>query len=141
MTGRLDTIQAAVLIEKLRIFDDEIDARNRIAARYSEALADAATPPVVRPDCVSSWAQYTIRVAPERRDDLSATLKAAGIPSAIYYQKPLHVQTAYRHFPVGGNGLPVTDQLSREVISLPMHPYLDEGSQDRVIDAVRSALA
>jgi dTDP-4-amino-4,6-dideoxygalactose transaminase len=141
LTGRLDTIQAAVLIEKLKIFEDEIEARNRVAERYNAALAEVAAVPVMLEDCVSTWAQYTIRVAPERRDDLSATLKAAGIPSAIYYQKPLHVQTAYKHFPVGGNGLPVTDQLSREVISLPMHPYLDEGSQDRVIDAVRSALA
>jgi dTDP-4-amino-4,6-dideoxygalactose transaminase len=141
LTGRLDTIQAAVLIEKLKIFQDEIEARNRIAQRYNHALAEVATVPLVLDDCISTWAQYTIRIAPERRDELSATLKAAGIPSAIYYQKPLHVQTAYKHFPVGGNGLPATDQLSREVISLPMHPYLDEATQDRIVDAVKAALA
>jgi dTDP-4-amino-4,6-dideoxygalactose transaminase len=140
ITGRLDTIQAAVLIEKLRIFEDEIAARNRIARRYDEALADVAVVPRVLDDCVSTWAQYTIKVAPERRDGLSVTLKTLGIPSAIYYQKPLHVQTAYKGYPVGGNGLPVTDQLSREVISLPMHPYLDDATQDRICEAVRDAL-
>ncbi|WP_375461269.1 DegT/DnrJ/EryC1/StrS family aminotransferase [uncultured Enterovirga sp.] len=139
MTGRLDTIQAAVLIEKLRVFEDEIDARNRIARRYSKELAHVATPPFIRPDCVSSWAQYTIRVRPEQREQLAADLKAQGIPTAIYYAKPLHQQSAYRDYPIGGNGLPVSDMLAREVISLPMHPYLDEAVQDRIVEAVRAA--
>jgi dTDP-4-amino-4,6-dideoxygalactose transaminase len=141
MTGRLDTIQAAVLIEKLKIYEDEIAARNVVAQRYNEGLAGVATVPVVLDECISTWAQYTIRVAPERRDELAATLKAAGIPTAIYYPKPLHQQTAYRAFPLGGNGLPVSDRIAGEVISLPMHPYLDEATQGRVIDAVRAALA
>jgi dTDP-4-amino-4,6-dideoxygalactose transaminase len=140
MTGRLDTIQAAVLIEKLKIFEDEIAARNEVARRYNEGLAEVATVPFVLEDCVSTWAQYTIRVAPERRDALAATLKAQGIPTAIYYPRPLHQQTAYKAFPVGGNGLPVSDRIAREVISLPMHPYLDEATQDRIIGAVRAAL-
>jgi dTDP-4-amino-4,6-dideoxygalactose transaminase len=140
MTGRLDTIQAAVLIEKLKIFEDEIAARNEVARRYNEGLAKVATVPFVLEDCVSTWAQYTIRVAPERRDALAATLKAQGIPTAIYYPRPLHQQTAYKAFPVGGNGLPVSDRIAREVISLPMHPYLDEATQDRIIGAVRAAL-
>lgn len=141
MTGRLDTIQAAVLLEKLAIFEDEIAARNVVAKRYNELLADVAVVPVVIEDCVSVWAQYTIRVPANRRDDLATTLRAAGIPTAIYYPKPVHQQTAYRHYPVAGNGLPVSDRIAGEVIALPMHPYLDERSQDRVIDAVRSALA
>lgn len=141
LTGRLDTIQAAVLLRKLTIFDDEIAARGRVAERYGAGLADAAVTPAVAPGCVSVWAQYTIRVAPERRDGLAATLKAAGIPTAIYYGRPLHRQTAYRDYPVAGNGLPVTERLSAEVISLPMHPYLDEATQDRIIGAVREALA
>lgn len=140
MTGRLDTIQAAILIEKLRIFPDEIEARNRVATRYSEALAGVATPPVVRPDCVSSWAQYTIRVRPSQRDALAADLRAQGIPTAVYYAKPLHQQTAYRGFPIGGNGLPVSDMLAGEVISLPMHPYLAEDVQERIVEAIRDAL-
>jgi dTDP-4-amino-4,6-dideoxygalactose transaminase len=140
MTGRLDTIQAAVLIEKLKIFEDEIAARNEVARRYNEGLAELATVPFVLEDCVSTWAQYTIRVAPERRDALAATLKAQGIPTAIYYPRPLHQQTAYKAFPVGGNGLPVSDRIAREVISLPMHPYLDEATQDRIIGAVQAAL-
>ena len=141
ITGRLDTIQAAVLIEKLRIFPDEIAARNRVADRYAAALSEVATVPEVAPGCVSVWAQYTIRVEPERRAGLAADLKARGIPTAIYYARPVHRLSAYRDFPVAGNGLPVTERLSVEVISLPMHPYLDEDTQDRIIDAVRDALA
>ena len=86
------------------------------------------------------WAQYTIRLKPGVRDGFAATLKAQGIPTAIYYPKPLHRLEAYQHFPVVDNGIPVTDQLAEEVISLPMHAYLDEATQDRVIEAVRTAL-
>jgi dTDP-4-amino-4,6-dideoxygalactose transaminase len=139
MTGRLDTIQAAVLIEKLKIFPDEIEARNRLARRYAEALKDVAIVPKVPSGYGSVWAQYTIRVA--NRDALAAVLQTRGVPTAIYYPKPLHRQGAYKHFPVAGNGLPVTEKLASEVISLPMHPYLDEPTQDRVIAAVREALA
>ncbi len=140
LTARLDTIQAAVLIEKLNIFPDEIEARNRIAKRYSKALADVAIVPVVAKDYLSVWAQYTLRLKPGRRDDLAKTLSAEGIPTAIYYPKPLHRQTAYSHYPVAEGGLPVTDKLADEVISLPMHAYIDEPTQDRIIDAVRCAL-
>lgn len=140
LTGRLDTIQAAVLIEKLKIFRDEIVTRNRVAQRYSKELGDIATVPVVPEDYESVWAQYTIRLASGKRDLLAKALQAEGIPTAIYYARPLHRQTAYRHFPVVGNGLPVSEQLADEVISLPMHAYLDEPIQDRIIDAVRRAL-
>ena len=141
ITGRLDTIQAAVLIEKLTIFPDEIVARNRVAARYSDALADVAAVPRVGNESSSVWAQYTLRVAPGRRDAFAAALKAEGIPTAIYYTKPLHRQPAYRDFPVADGGVPVSEQLSKEVISLPMHAYLEPPVQDRIIDAVRRALA
>lgn len=141
MTGRLDTIQAAVLIEKLKIFDEELEARQRIAERYSAGLAEVVTPPYIRPDCVSSWAIYTIRVAPERRADLAASLKGSGIPTGMYYPKPIHRQAAYKHFPSVGNGLPVTEKLALDVISLPIHPYLDEPAQDRIISGVKAALA
>ncbi|MGE3986845.1 DegT/DnrJ/EryC1/StrS family aminotransferase [Pseudorhodoplanes sp.] len=140
LTARLDTIQAAVLIEKLKIFRDEIAARNRVAARYSRMLSDVAAVPVVPVGHESVWAQYTIRLAAGKRDGLARALQAEGIPTAIYYAKPLHQQTAYRDFPVAETGLPVSERLSGEVISLPMHAYLDEPTQDRIVDAVKRAL-
>jgi dTDP-4-amino-4,6-dideoxygalactose transaminase len=139
MTGRLDTIQAAVLIEKLKIFPDEIAARERIARRYSEALADVAMVPQVAPGSISVWAQYTLRVAAERRDALAAALNAQGIPTAIYYPIPLHRQGAYQHFPAG-DALGLSERLAAEVISLPMHAYLEPAVQDRIIAAARRAL-
>jgi dTDP-4-amino-4,6-dideoxygalactose transaminase len=141
MTGRLDTIQAAVLIEKLKIFPEEIAARERIARRYNAALKDVAIVPQVAAGSTSVWAQYTIRLAPGRRDALAATLKTEGIPTAIYYPIPLHQQLAYREFPGVEGGLAVSERLAAEVISLPMHAYLDEPVQDRIIEAVRRALA
>ncbi len=140
LASRLDTIQAAILIEKLKIFPDEIEARNRIARYYSEALGDIAIVPKVPPGSTSVWAQYTIRVAGGRRDRLAAALKAEGIPTAIYYPIPLHRQQAYKQYPVGEGGVAVSDRLAAEVISLPMHAYLDAPTQDRIIDATRRAL-
>jgi dTDP-4-amino-4,6-dideoxygalactose transaminase len=141
MNGRFDTLQAAVLIEKLKIFPDEIAARERAARRYSAALADVATVPRVAPGSTSVWAQYTLRLPAGRREPLAAELKAQGIPTAVYYPKPVHHQDAYRHFPVAEGGAPVSERLAGEVISLPMHAYLDEPTQDRIIAAVRQALA
>ncbi|NJO54641.1 MAG: DegT/DnrJ/EryC1/StrS family aminotransferase [Bacteroidales bacterium] len=141
MTGRLDTIQAAVLIEKLMIFDDEIAARDRAAAAYNAALKDLAIVPRVPEGLTSVWAQYTLRLRPGRRDRLAADLRQQGVPTAIYYPKALHQQVAYRHFPVADGGLAVTEKLVDEVISLPMHGYLDEATQGRIIEAVRRALA
>jgi dTDP-4-amino-4,6-dideoxygalactose transaminase len=138
--GRLDTIQAAVLIEKLKIFPDEIAARDRIAVRYNEMLRDVAVVPVVMKDATSVWAQYTIKVPAAKRDAVAAALRTQGIPTAVYYPKPLHRQTAFRDQPVAGNGLPVSDVVAHEVISLPMHPYLEPEAQDRVVAAVRLAL-
>jgi dTDP-4-amino-4,6-dideoxygalactose transaminase len=140
MNGRLDTIQAAVLLEKLKIFPDEIVRRDEVVKRYNAALADVAEVPRVLTGCNSSWAQYTIKVEAAKRDHLAAALKQQGIPTAIYYPKPLHRQTAYREFPVAGNGLPVSDAVAQEVISLPMHPYLESGVQDRIVSAVKTAL-
>ena len=140
MTSRLDTMQAAVLIEKLKIFADEIAARDQAARRYAEGLRDVAIVPVVPEGYTSVWAQYTIRLKPGVRDGLAAKLKAQGVPTAIYYPKPLHRLEAYRRFPVVDNGIPVTDQLAEEVISLPMHAYLAAPTQDRIIEAVSAAL-
>ena len=140
INGRLDTIQAAILIEKLKIFPDEMVARERIARRYSAGLADVASVPKLARGSTSVWAQYTIRLAGGRRDALAAALKSQGIPTAVYYHTPLHRQAAYRQFPVAAGGVPVSERLSEEVISLPMHAYLDEATQDRIIAAVRDAL-
>jgi dTDP-4-amino-4,6-dideoxygalactose transaminase len=132
--SRLDTIQAAILIEKLKIFEDEIEKRNAVAKRYNDAFA--ASNRIVAPrliaGSVSSWAQYTLQV--EDRAKFQADLKAAGVPTAVYYPIPLSKQVAYVHYPSAPT--PVSERLSGRVVSLPMHPYLAEADQDRVIAAV-----
>jgi dTDP-4-amino-4,6-dideoxygalactose transaminase len=138
--GRMDTVQAAVLIEKLKIFPDEMAARERIARRYSAGLSDVITIPTVADGSTSVWAQYTIRLASSRRDALAAALRQQGIPTAVYYPIPLHRQQIYRDFPLADGGAPVSERLAQEVISLPMHAYLDEVTQDRIIAAVRHSL-
>jgi dTDP-4-amino-4,6-dideoxygalactose transaminase len=132
--SRLDTIQAAILIEKLKIFSGEIELRNRIASRYNKAFAGAGgiVTPAVIAGATSTWAQYTLQV--DDRVRFQADLKAAGVPTAVYYPIPLNRQKAYRHFP--GVSTPVSDTLSSKVLSLPMHPYLDEITQDHIIGAV-----
>jgi dTDP-4-amino-4,6-dideoxygalactose transaminase len=141
LASRLDTMQAAVLIEKLKIFPEEIVARDRVARRYNEGLKDVAITPTVPAGATSVWAQYTIRLAAGRRDAFATALKAEGIPTAIYYPIPLHLQQAYKNYPVGKGGVAVSARLAGEVISLPMHAYLDEATQDRIIDAARRALS
>jgi dTDP-4-amino-4,6-dideoxygalactose transaminase len=142
LTGRLDTMQAAILIEKLKIFEDEIAARNAVAECYARGLGNLVTVPHLAAGCSSVWAQYTIRLPKGAdRDGFAAALKAQGVPTAIYYARSMHQQTAYRDFPVAEGGLPVSEKLSEDVISLPMHAYLDAPTQERVIAAVRSALA
>jgi dTDP-4-amino-4,6-dideoxygalactose transaminase len=142
LTGRLDTLQAAVLLEKLKIFEDEIAARNKVAERYAQGLGNVVTVPRLASGCSSVWAQYTIRLPQgSDRDGFAATLKAQGIPTAIYYPKSMHQQTAYRDFPVADGGLPASERLSNDVISLPMHAYLDQPTQERIIKAVRGAFS
>jgi dTDP-4-amino-4,6-dideoxygalactose transaminase len=138
INGRLDTIQAAILLQKLAIFDSEIEARNGVAERYSKAFRGKARVPRLIPGATSVWAQYTIVV--EDRDRVATVCKAAGIPTAVYYPIPLSQQTGYRHFPAPG-GVPVSEELSRHVISLPMHPYLTPAVQDRIIATVDSAIS
>ena len=136
LNSRLDTIQAAILIEKLGVFADEIAARNRVAARYSAALSPYVTTPKVPKGLVSVWAQYTLRVDARQREGLASHLKLRGVPTAVYYPRPLHIQTAYREYPIAGAALPVAETVAMEVLSLPMHAYLDEVSQDQVISAI-----
>jgi len=140
VNSRLDTVQAAVLLQKLAVFAEEIDKRQIVAQRYHDGLKDVAVTPTVMAGCVSSWAQYTIRVDAGRRAGFIEALKAKGIPTAVYYPKPLHQQTAYKDFPVAGNGLPVSDRICQEVVALPMHSYLDAATQDYIIETARAAL-
>ena len=137
MNGRLDTIQAAILLEKLVIFEDEISARQRLAERYTERLSGTVTMPRLAVCATSVWAQYTI--VSDRRDRIQAECKAAGIPTAIYYPLTLTQQTGYRHYPSAPGGVPRSEWLSQRVLSLPMHPYLDDATQDRIAAAVRAA--
>ncbi len=136
---RLDTLQAVVLIEKLKIFEDELAARSRVAGRYEEGLRGAVAVPTV-PDANSCvWAQYTIRT--DRRDRLQQGLKDKGVRTEIYYPRPLHQQTPYRDYPVAPDGLPVTERLKDEVLSLPMHPYLTPQQSRYICEAVHAVLA
>ncbi|MES1156570.1 MAG: DegT/DnrJ/EryC1/StrS aminotransferase family protein [Alphaproteobacteria bacterium] len=134
MNSRLDTIQAAILLEKLAIFADEIRMRNEVADRYEQMLSNLVRTPRVIQGGVSTWAQYTIEV--ENRDGFAAHLRAAGIPTAQYYPKPLHQQSAYREFPVGAGGMKVSEDICHRVISLPMHPYLDTATQEKIAGAI-----
>jgi len=138
INGRLDTIQAAVLLEKLTIFDDELTARESVASRYQSALAGLVGVPTIRPEATSAWAQYTLLV--DDRDNTADRLRRAGVPTAVYYPRPLHLQPAYEDHPRASDGLRVSEQLAGRVLSLPMHPYLDPEAQDRVVTAVRSAV-
>jgi dTDP-4-amino-4,6-dideoxygalactose transaminase len=134
MNARMDTIQAAVLLQKLTIFADEIEARNRVAARYAQGLAGAVQTPAVIDGGVSVWAQYTIET--DNRDGLIAHLRANDVPTAVYYPVPIHRQGVYSNYPVAPGGLPTTDAKAKRVMSLPMHPYLTEADQDHIIAAI-----
>lgn len=137
LNSRLDTIQAAILIEKLKIFPDELLARDRLATAYTDTLNDNVTTPTVVKGMTSTWAQYTLRVNDRR--SLQADLTAAGIPSVVYYPKSLTQQAGYCNFPVVSSGVPVSNDLPSQVISLPMHPYLN--NVDEICDTVNGSLA
>lgn len=136
MNGRLDTIQAAILIEKLKIFPNELIARQKTADAYSAALKDIVKVPHVIDGGTSAWAQYTV-LLPEHidRSKLMSSLKEAGIPTMVYYVKPLHLQTAYKHYPTAtASALPVCEKLSERVLSLPMSGYVGGDEVSVLID-------
>ncbi len=141
INGRMDTIQAAVLLAKLDAYPDEIEARARIGARYTERLKKEC-PAVLVPygqsynACV--YAQYTVQL--DDRDDVQARLKEAGIPTAVHYPIPLHLQPAFSDLELAAGAFPVAEATGRRVMSLPMHPFLDESAQDNVVAAVKAAL-
>ncbi|HWC12703.1 MAG TPA: DegT/DnrJ/EryC1/StrS family aminotransferase [Acidimicrobiales bacterium] len=138
INGRLDTIQAAVLLEKLSVFGEEVEARQRVAERYASGLSALVGVPRTRAGATSVWAQYTVQA--EQRDRVRAVLEAEGVSSAVYYPVPLHLQPAYSHAPRAPGGLAVSESLAARVLSLPIHPYLSEGDQDRVLSAVALAV-
>jgi len=138
MNSRLDSIQAAILIVKLKAFKDyELFDVNKVAARYTEKLKGVVKTPVVPEGFYSSWAQYTLQLKDkEQRAGLQAALKALDIPTAIYYPIPMHRQTAFSYLNLDDNRCPVSDQLADTVISLPIHPYLSEKDQDLICQVV-----
>ena len=138
--SRLDTLQAAILIEKLAAFPAELEARQQVARRYSEALDGIVQVPRVPAGMTSSWAQYSVLAADVgHRDRLMGALTRAGIPSAVYYAKPLHLQPALARFGHRVGEYPVAEDVSSRIFSLPMGPYLSDGDQDCVVAAIRSA--
>ncbi len=139
MNGRFDTLQAAIMLAKWPGFEAEVEARNRLGARYSEKLGDVCDTPAIREGNTHVYAQYTIRV-PDR-DVLAEKLKALGIPTAVYYPKCLHEQPVFASLGYKYGDFPMAESASREVISLPLNPYLSEREQDLVISGVRQSLS
>lgn len=138
--SRLDTVQAAILLKKLELFEDELQARQKVADRYSEGFSDIAKTPQLPDGYTSAWAQYTL-ILPESvsRDHVIAVCKEQGVPTMVYYPIPLSQQKGYAQYPSVSVGVPVSEDLAKRVISFPMHPYLDEDTQDYIINVVRSA--
>jgi len=130
-------MQAAVILAKLDVFEGELERRQAVAAAYTRALTGIVETPVIPSGYRSAWAQYTI--LSDRRDAIAAALKDQGIPTAIYYPIPMHLQAAYREYGGGEGTCPVSERLSKRVLSLPMHPYLDEASVARIAEVVRRA--
>lgn len=135
INGRLDSIQAAVLLAKLEIFDEEIDLRQQVAGRYDEALKDDVRVPYVKDYNISIYAQYSI--LHPGRDKVIEKLKAKSIPTAIYYPKPLHLQDAFADLGYKEGDFPVSEKIAREIFSIPMHPYLTAGDQEKITGAIK----
>lgn len=142
VNSRLDTLQAAILQVKLRAFEEyELDAVNQAADRYTQKLKEIVQVPYIREGFYSSWAQYSILLKDENtRDSLQSYLKEKGIPTMIYYSKPMSLQTAFRKYDCVKVELSVTEQLCRRVLSLPLHPYMELEEQERVIGCIKECL-
>jgi UDP-2-acetamido-2-deoxy-ribo-hexuluronate aminotransferase len=136
--GRLDTLQAAVLLAKLEVFDRELKARDAIAKRYSRALENAAQVPYVESYNVSAWAQYTIEVA--HRSEIQQSLSAEGIPTAVHYPMPIHMQPVFASLNLPRGSFPISERASERVLSLPMHPYMSDADVETVTSALLSAV-
>ena len=134
INGRLDTIQAAVLLAKMEIFEAEIVRRQNIAAAYSDALKNSVVAPHIPANNRSAWAQYSVQT--DDRDQVLAGLKARSVPTAVYYPKPLHLQKAFLSLGYEPGQFPIAEEIAAKIFSLPMHPYLDEHTQEQIIKAV-----
>lgn len=139
LNSRLDSIQAAVLLQKLAILPDELTKRQAVADRYHRGLGELCKTPQLAQNCTSSWAQYTLLV--QDREGLRGRCADQGVPTAVYYPVTLDRQTGYRDCLIGAGGLSVSHALAEQVVSLPMHPYLEPAVQDRIIEAVTSAIS
>ena len=131
MNSRLDTIQAAILIEKLKVFPDEILKRNELAEVYNIGLSNFFKLPNIIDGHISAWAQYTLTL--ESRHKIQKLLKDRGIPSAVYYPAPLSRQRGYSHYPASSSGLKISEYLADHVLSIPMHPYMEEVNANYII--------
>jgi len=139
LNGRMDTLQAAVVLEKFTLFPHEITLRNQVAARYNELLADTLVVPTVPTGYTSAWAQYSVLAKDAaQRQELQAKLKAAGIPSAVYYPKPLHQQTAFAHLGYKEGVFPISEEMSQRIFSLPMYPYIPEADIQLIAKVIKS---
>jgi dTDP-4-amino-4,6-dideoxygalactose transaminase len=145
ITGRLDTVQAAVLLVKMKIFEDELDARQRVAATYKQAIIEAGLslqPPSVPEGYSSAWAQYSVLTEDAReRERIIRRLESAGVPTAVYYPRPLHLQNAFAYLGYAPGDFPVSEEISSRIFSLPMHPYLDESTISKIVTAIRAGTA
>ena len=136
--GRLDTLQAAILLAKLESFDEEVTARNRIGARYTELFGRSVVTPQLESHNTSVYAQYTVAV--ENRSSVQELLKKKDIPTAVHYPVPLHLQPAFASLGLRKGSFPQSEHAAERVMSLPMHPYLTEAQQQYVVDAVKDAV-
>ncbi len=141
INSRLDTVQAAVLLAKFDCFVNvEIDAVNRVADQYSEALMNFVKVPIIKEGFLSSWAQYTIKINEKKRDMLQSILRENGVPSMVYYSKALHCQSAFERLTEKYQGCNNSMELCEEVLSLPMHPYIVSNDIDKICDIVKRVL-
>ncbi|AIF82010.1 degT/DnrJ/EryC1/StrS aminotransferase family protein [endosymbiont of Acanthamoeba sp. UWC8] len=139
MNGRLDTIQAAILLEKLKIFNSELKKRQQVADIYTQGLKQVLTVPKLLANTTSAWAQYTLQIEPSKRDSIVQYMQNKQVPIQVYYVKPIHQQLAYLNFPKVKN-LSISEHLSQSVFSLPMHPYLREEQQQYIIENLKETL-
>jgi len=135
INGRLDTLQAAILLAKMEIFPEEVNLRQQVAQRYSDGLEGKVKIPLVKDFNVSAWAQYS--VLHPNRDQIISRLKEKGIPTAIYYPIPLHLQQAFNQLGLQEGDFPVSEKTSREIFSLPFYPYLPEDIQNTIIESIK----
>ena len=138
INGRMDTLQAAIVLEKFKLFPNEVVERNRVAESYNTLLADLVVTPTVPENYISAWAQYSILAKDDAaRQALQAKLKDAGVPSAVYYPKSLHQQTAFAHLGYKEGAFPVSEEMSRRIFSLPMHPYHEQSDIEFIADTIK----